>query len=95
VDAIDWCRWGRDSARRKACTCPIIGIRTGAHIPAEIGDAAAFPSAAHLAAYYARKIHEGKRHNQALLCLARRHCDVLYAMIRNGTFYDAGPARSS
>ena len=39
--------------------------------------------------YYERKISEGKRHNQALLCLARRRCDVLYAMIRNGTFYQA------
>jgi len=44
--------------------------------------------------YYERKISEGKRHNQALLCLARRRCDVLYAMIRNGAFYDASPASS-
>lgn len=120
---------------------PGIGIRTGARILAEMGDATAFPSAAHLAActglapvtrrsgtsikgetpsmrgnraleralflsafaslahppsrvYYDRKISEGKRYNQALLCLARRRCDVLYAMIRNGAFYDAGLARS-
>lgn len=117
------------------------GVRTGARILAEIGDATAFPSAAHLAAYaglapvtrrsgtsiegetpsmrgnrplkralflsafaslahppsrayYDRKISEGERHSQALLCLARRRCDVLYAMIRNGAFYDAGPAHS-
>jgi transposase len=115
---------------------PGIGVRTGARILAEIGDATAFPSAAHLAAYaglapvtrrsgtsikgetpsmrgnralkralflstfaslshppsrsyYERKISEGKRHNQALLCLARHRCDVLYAMIRNGAFYQS------
>jgi hypothetical protein len=30
---------------------------------------------------------EGKKHNAALICLARRRCDVLYAMLRNGTHY--------
>lgn len=34
-------------------------------------------------AYYDRKRTEGKRHNAALICLARRRTDVLYAMIRN------------
>lgn len=38
-------------------------------------------------AYYTRKISEGKRHNQALTALARRRCDVLFAMVRDGTFY--------
>jgi transposase len=33
-------------------------------------------------AYYARKISQGKRHNQALIALARRRCDVLFAMLR-------------
>jgi len=113
---------------------PGVGVRTGARILVEIGDASAFPDAAHLAsyaglapvtrrsgtsirgeapnrrgnkslkrafflaafaslkdpvnrAYYDRKITQGKRHNQALLCLARRRCDVLYAMLTNGTFY--------
>ena len=112
---------------------PGIGVRTGARILAEIGDASNFPTAAHPAAYaglapvtrrsgssirgetparlgnrllkrrfflaafaslshppsrayYDRKTAEGKRHNQALLCPARRRCDVLYAMIRNGAF---------
>ena len=37
--------------------------------------------------YYDRKVTQGKRHNQALLCLARRRCDVLFAMLRDGTFY--------
>lgn len=40
-------------------------------------------------AYYARKICQGKRHNQALIALARRRCDVLYAMMRDGTLYCA------
>ena len=38
-------------------------------------------------AYYTRKISQGKRHNQALIALARRRCDVLFAMLRDGTFY--------
>ena len=43
-------------------------------------------------AYYNRKIAQGKRHNQALIALARRRCDVLYAMLRDGTIYDANHA---
>ncbi len=35
-------------------------------------------------AYYDRKIAQCKRHNQALIALARRRCDVLYAMLRDG-----------
>jgi transposase len=41
-------------------------------------------------AYYDRKIAQGKRHNQALVALARRRCDVLYAMLRDGTLYQPG-----
>lgn len=40
-------------------------------------------------AYYDRKIAQGKRHNQALLALARRRSDVLYALLRDGTLYQA------
>jgi hypothetical protein len=40
-----------------------------------------------LRAYYTRKISQGKRHNQALIALARRRCDVLFAMLRDGTLY--------
>ncbi|MFE5011878.1 IS110 family transposase, partial [Streptomyces sp. NPDC056696] len=29
---------------------------------------------------------------QALLCLARRRADVLFAMLRDGTFYEPQPA---
>lgn len=40
-------------------------------------------------AYYDRKIAEGKKHNAALICLARRRLDVMYAMLRDGTYYHA------
>ncbi|WP_455710342.1 IS110 family RNA-guided transposase, partial [Pseudarthrobacter oxydans] len=40
-------------------------------------------------AYYDRKRAEGKHHNQALLALARRRCDTLYAMLRDGSLYQA------
>jgi transposase len=40
-------------------------------------------------AYYDRKRAEGKRHNQALIALARRRCDTLFAMLRDGTLYQA------
>ncbi|TXS66005.1 hypothetical protein EAO76_36595 [Streptomyces sp. sk2.1] len=33
-------------------------------------------------------------HVQALLCLARRRADVLFAMLRDGTFYEPRPASS-
>jgi transposase len=113
---------------------PGIGVRTAARILLEIGDASAFRTAGHLAAYagiapvtrhsgtsirgehrahagnrklkrafflaafaalsdptsrayYDRKRAEGKQHNAALICLARRRCDVLHAMLRTKTPY--------
>lgn len=42
--------------------------------------------------YYDKKIVQGKHHTQALLCLARRRTDVLFAMLRDGTFYEPRPA---
>jgi transposase len=38
-------------------------------------------------AFYDRKRAEGKRHNAALICLARRRCDVILAMLRTGQPY--------
>jgi len=38
--------------------------------------------------YYDRKRAENKSHQHALMALARRRCDVLYAMMRDGTLYD-------
>jgi transposase len=46
-------------------------------------------------AFYDRKRAEGKRHNAALICLARRRCDVILAMLRTGQPYQpASPAPS-
>jgi transposase len=42
-------------------------------------------------AYYDRKRAQGKRHNAALICLARRRCDVLFAMLRDKTRYQPRP----
>jgi transposase len=39
--------------------------------------------------YYDRKRAQGKRHSQAVLCLARRRVDVLHAMLTTGTLYQA------
>jgi transposase len=38
-------------------------------------------------AYYDRKRAQGKRHNAAMICLARRRVDVLFAMLRDRTPY--------
>ncbi|WP_435797965.1 IS110 family transposase [Streptomyces klenkii] len=38
---------------------------------------------------YDRKRREGKHHVAALIALARRRIDVLFAMLRDGTFYEA------
>ena len=38
-------------------------------------------------AYYDRKRAEGTKHNAALICLARRRCDVLFAMLKTKTLY--------
>ena len=38
-------------------------------------------------AYYDRKRREGKHDIAALIALARRRIDVLFAMLRDGTFY--------
>ncbi|MEU6138107.1 IS110 family transposase [Nocardioides sp. NPDC047086] len=39
-------------------------------------------------AYYDRKRAQGKKHNAALVCLARRRIDVLHAMLKHGTLYE-------
>ena len=43
-------------------------------------------------AYYQRKRDEGKKHNAAVICVARRRCDLIHAMLTNATPYD--PSRS-
>jgi len=44
-------------------------------------------------AYYDKKRAEGKRHSQAVIALARRRSDVLFAMLRDGTFYESRPTQ--
>lgn len=47
-------------------------------------------------AYYQRKRNEGKGHKQALLALARRRVNVVWAMIRDSECYHASlPAAAS
>lgn len=46
-------------------------------------------------AFYDRKRAEGKRHNAALICLARRRCDVILAMLRTGEAYRTTPTTDS
>ena len=46
-------------------------------------------------AYYDRKRREGKHHVAALVSLARRRIDVLFAMLRDGTFYQAPPTSAA
>jgi transposase len=43
--------------------------------------------------FYDRKRAEGKRHNAAVICLARRRCDVILAMLRTQQPYQAGGAQ--
>ena len=45
--------------------------------------------------YYDRKRSEGKRHSQAVLCLARRRLNVLWAMQRDNTSYQPGMPRAA
>lgn len=45
--------------------------------------------------YYEKKRAEGKRHNAAVMCLARRRCNVIFAMLTNGEFFRELPARAA
>jgi transposase len=38
--------------------------------------------------FYRRKRSEGKGHTQAVIALARRRVNALWAMLRDGTFYE-------
>ena len=46
-------------------------------------------------AFYDRKRAEGKRHNAALICLARRRCNVFLAMIRTEQHYLRSPSSTT
>ncbi|MBG9329604.1 IS110 family transposase, partial [Corynebacterium belfantii] len=44
--------------------------------------------------FYERKLREGKRHNAAVVALARRRLNVLYAMMSNHEHYhDPAPSQ--
>jgi transposase len=43
-------------------------------------------------AFYDRKRREGKRHAQAVIALARRRVNVLWAMLRDGATFEARSA---
>lgn len=45
-------------------------------------------------AYYQRKRDQGKSYKAAIMCLARRRCDVIYAIMRDGVFYKAPGSES-
>ena len=36
-----------------------------------------------------RKRAQGKKHNAAIVCLSRRRIDVMFAILRDGTYYQA------
>jgi transposase len=73
------------------------GTSINANVPSRFGNhrlknalfLAAFASLRHEPSrtYYDRKRAQGKKHNQALLCLARRRVDVLHAMLSRGVLY--------
>ena len=51
---------------------------------------AAFVAAQHdpnARAYYQQKRAEGKRHNAAVICVARKRCDIILAMLKTQTPY--------
>jgi transposase len=53
---------------------------------------ASLRSAPESRAFYDRKRAEGKRHTQALIALARRRVNVLWAMLRDGTTFETQSA---
>jgi len=55
---------------------------------------ASLRSSPHSRAFYDRKRKEGKRHTQALIALARRRVNVLWAMLRDGTTFESPPLRA-
>jgi transposase len=46
-------------------------------------------------AFYRRKRAEGKGHHQAVIALARRRVNVLWAMLRDGETYRERPAQTA
>ncbi len=78
----------RDSGKTQG---RLVSTRAGNHALKRVFFQAAFASLhePRSRAYYDRKRAEGKRHNQAVLALARRKVDVLWAMLRDNTHYES------
>ncbi|OIS02421.1 transposase, partial [Corynebacterium diphtheriae] len=45
--------------------------------------------------FYERKRNEGERHNAAVVALARRRLNILFAMMRSGELYRDTPSSST
>ena len=78
---VDW-QSGRSATARKP--------RGGNHRLKNALFTAAFVAAQHdpdARAYYQRKRAEGKRHNAAVICVARRRCNIILAMLKTQTPY--------
>lgn len=78
---VDW-QSGRSATARKP--------RGGNHRLKNAMFTAAFVAAQHdpdARAYYQRKRAEGKRHNAAVVCVARRRCNIILAMLKTQTPY--------
>ena len=78
---VDW-QSGRSATARKP--------RGGNHRLKNAMFTAAFVAAQHdpdARAYYQRKRSEGKRHNAAVICVARRRCNIILAMLKTQTPY--------
>lgn len=64
--------------------------RTGNHRLKNAMFIAAFVASQHdptARAYYEQKRAEGKKHNAAIICLARKRCDIILAMLKTATPY--------
>ena len=78
---VDW-QSGRSATARKP--------RGGNHRLKNAMFTAAFVATQHdpdARAYYQRKRSEGKRHNAAVICVARRRCNIILAMLKTQTPY--------
>ena len=78
---VDW-QSGRSATARKP--------RGGNHRLKNALFTAAFVAAQHdpdARAHYQRKRSEGKRHNAAVICVARRRCNIILAMLKTQTPY--------
>jgi len=78
---VDW-QSGRSATARKP--------RGGNHRLKNALFTAAFVAAQHdpdARAYYQRKRSQGKRHNAAVVCVARRRCNIILAMLKTQTPY--------